>query len=180
MFIFKIQVAEAQYIDHYPEITYAPNTNTPIYGWDVMYLNPKKGSIGGWSFVYADKKSAEIVVGPSIMKKNFRFGIGGGYEFISNSPVVATFVNYFNDTREVYVYIERGRTWYWYQILLNQNFGHKNQWIVGLYSQTTIGTGVKFGYKFNKKFYISTGLGYAENHLTPVLSLGAILEKNKQ
>ncbi|MEI6400081.1 MAG: hypothetical protein WCO58_00995 [bacterium] len=167
----------AQRLNHYPEVSFAPKSTTPLFGYDLMYLKPKKGSIGGWGFVYGDKNSFEAVIGPALMKKEFACGVGAGYEIISRSPVIATFVNYFTETNEVYAYIEKGKTWYWYQILLNRNFGKDNQWIACLYSQTGIGTGAKIGHTIGQKMYISAGGGYDKDHWSPVVSLGATFEK---
>lgn len=176
LLFFAFQI-NAQRLNHYPEVSFAPKSTAPLFGYDLMYLQPKKGTIGGWGFVYGDKFSFETVIGPALMKKRFACGIGAGYEFISGSPVIATFVNYFTDTKEVYAYIEKGATWYWYQILLNKNFGKNDQWIACLYSQTGIGTGAKIGHMLGQKMYLSAGCGYDKDHWSPVISLGATFEK---
>lgn len=175
LLLFSIFPTFSQTINHYPELIFSKSSyNSPIMGYDLAYFTPKKGHLGAWGFAYADTKSFETVVGPAYTSKTFYAGIGGGYEFISKSPVIAIFANTFNETDEVYGYLEKGKTWYWYQTYYEHTF--KNNVLLGCYSQTGIGTGIRSGYKYNN-LSVYGGVGYLKKEFIPIIGLSYAFEK---
>ncbi len=120
-----------------------------------------KGKFGLWAFGYTDKDYAEAISGPYFMNKFLMFGLGAGYEFYSEVPVIAATFSVFKKKNNFYSYAEVNyNRYYWYQAYYNRKVGFKEKVEVGIYAQTYLGIGLQLGYKFNDRIHLYGGCGY--------------------